>query len=81
MNCPNCQAKTATRRMKIVNGARERTYVCTCGWSFDTREAIFRTRSPQQRAKYFDGDYTTRKLAQQAKAVQRIKASEAIRGL
>lgn len=77
MNCPECQQSCSTRLTKLRDGARERTYVCVCGWSFDTREQVFRTRSPEQRARYFAGDYATRQMAKKAKALQRLKVHKA----
>lgn len=75
MACPQCGANCITRMTAQRNEGRERTYVCKCGWAFDTRETVFRTRSPEQRERYRAGDPTVRSLAQKAKSLQRITAN------
>lgn len=70
MPCPNCQAKVATRCTKLKDGVKNRIYVCKCGWSFDTREVMYRTRSPEQRERYRLGDPAVRSLAAKAKSLQ-----------
>lgn len=72
MLCPKCQATARCRITTLKDGARDRTYVCGCGWSFDTREEVYRMRSPEQRRKYRTGDPMTRRLAQKAKSIARI---------
>ena len=75
MPCPNCHAKVATRSTKLKDGIKSRIYVCSCGWAFDTREVMYRTRSPEQRASYRRGDPAVRSLAAKAKTLQWLKAS------
>lgn len=72
MECPQCRQKCVTRMSKAVEDGRERTYVCQCGYAFDTFERIYRVRSPEQRRKYFSGDPLARSLAQKAKAISRV---------